>query len=143
MKERTIEQVVESIDLVTTKIKTLQDEMTQDAVGNPEGLSLGLMKLGRLNSALGRHAAYADYIARNADRAARRYRASRTLELAATTAVNKAEKQAELDSEDFFSAASYAQLVADQAKDLSYRTDSFGKFAQSRLSLIKNDLSRG
>jgi hypothetical protein len=143
MKERTIEETLTYIEKITKNIKVQQNQMTEDAQDNPEGLSLGLLELGRLNSSLGRHAAYAEYIARNADRAARRFRADRTLELAKSMAVNKAEKQAELDSEEVFSAASYAQLVADQAKDLSYRTDSFAKFAQSRLSLIKSDISRG
>lgn len=141
MKDKTIEEVENSITTLSSKIKLLQDEMTVAAVDNPEELSLGLMKLGRLNSALGRHAAYAEYIARNADRAARRFRANKTLEASQTQAVNKSELQAEIDSEEVFTAASYTQLVADQAKDLSYRTDTFLKMSQSRFSLIKGDLN--
>lgn len=140
---RTTQEVVKSIDDVSLMIKNLQDEMEEDAKDNPEGLSLKLLRLGRLNSALGRQAAYADYLARNADRAARRSRADHILKLSKEMAVNKAERQAEIDSEDVFSSASEAQLIADQAKDLSYRTDSFGKWSQSRLSLIKNDITRG
>lgn len=139
----TIEDVVKKIDLITPQIEKLQGEMTQAAKGDPENLSLGLMRLARLNSALGKHAATAQWVARDGDRAARRFRADKTLEYAKTVAVNKAEKQAELDSEELFSACSRAQWVADQANDLTYRTDTFLKMAQSRLSLIKTDIRNG
>lgn len=140
MAERSLEEVVKDIDFLSKKTKELQDEATTASErGNDEGLSTALMRLARNNSALGRQAAYAKYIARNADRAARRFRAQRTLELAATTAVNKSQMQAEIDSEAQFKVASDAQLVADEADDLTYRTDTFLKMAQSRLSLIKAD----
>ncbi len=42
--------------------------------GNPEMLSNTLMRLGRVNSAFGSKAAFAKYVARNADRAYRRLR---------------------------------------------------------------------
>lgn len=143
-EERTLTDVAKDIQFFVDKIKALQDEATVASEnGNDEGLSTALMQLARMNSGLGRQGAYAQYIARNADRAARRYRAKRTLELAATMAVNKSTLQAELDSEEQFKVASDAQLVADEADDLTYRTDTFLKMGQSRLSLIKGDKQRG
>lgn len=140
MAERSLEDVVKDIAFFTQKIKGLQEEATEASEkGNDEGLSTSLMRLARMNSGLGRQAAYAKYIARNSDRAARRFRASQTLAHAATMAVNKSQLQAELDAEDYFKIASDAQLLADEADDLTYRTDTFLKMAQSRLSLIKAD----
>lgn len=110
--------------------------------GDPEGLSMAMLRLARINSALGKHAAYAMYIARNADRAARRHRAAQTLGYSKGQAVNKSELQAELDSKKEFQIASDAQLIADEASDLCFRTDTFLKMAQSRLSLIKGDAAR-
>lgn len=143
-EERSLEDVVKDIEFFSQHIKTLQEEATTASEqGNDEGLSTSLMRLARMNAGLGRQAAYAKYIARNSDRAARRYRAGRTLELATSMAVNKSQLQAELDSEEQFKVASDAQLVADEADDLTYRTDTFMKLGQSRLSLIKQDKYSG
>lgn len=117
--------------------------VTASDTNDPEDLSSAMLRLARVNSALGRNAALANYLARNADRAARRYRAEKTLDYAGSMAVNKAELQSELDAKEAFTIASDAQLLADQASDLCFRTDTFMKMAQSRLSLIKSDAARG
>ncbi|HET8708965.1 MAG TPA: hypothetical protein VFL85_01650 [Candidatus Saccharimonadales bacterium] len=131
------------IDTLTEQVKRYQDEITVASQNSdPETLSNGLLKLARINSALGRQAAYAKYLARNADRSARRFRAKQTLDYSKSAAVNKSELQAELDAKTGFRVASEAQLIADQADDLCFRTDTFLKLAQSRLSLIKNDAKR-
>lgn len=132
--------IVELSELVSHfQAEVVKSSNTND----PEGISTAMLRLARINSALGRHAAFAKYIARNADRAAKRGRAERTLANAADMAVNKAELKAEISSKTDFEIASEAQLVADQADDLCFRTDTFLKMSQSRLSLIKNDAARG
>jgi hypothetical protein len=143
MQERPLVDVVADIETLSKKIASTQGEAVTAAQGDPESLSLTILRIARYNSALGKHAAHAKYIARNADRAARRFRAEQTLNLSKTQAVNKSELQAELDSADQFRTASDAQLIADEADDLTYRTDTFLKMAQSRLSLIKGDVKRG
>lgn len=144
MEERPLEDVVADINTLRTKIQKKQGEaVTAAQDGDPETLSIVILQMARYNSALGGHAAHAKYIARNADRAARRFRAQQTLTLAQTTAVNKSQLQAEIDAEPQFTVASDAQLIADEADDLTYRTDTFLKMAQSRLSLIKGDIKRG
>lgn len=133
-------------DLVTlqTRVKELQGEIEQASKrGDDETMSHLLISLGRANSALGHRGAKAQYIARNADRAARRRRASLTLEYAHSQAVNKASLQAEVDTEKDFTIASEALLISDQAVDLAFRTDTFMKMAQTRVSLIKGDKHRG
>ena len=137
---RSLDEVSKDIEDLTVKAKKLTDEATvASEKNNDEGLSMALMKLARVNLGLGRLGAYAKYIARNADRAARRKRAQLTLEYSKTTAVNKATMQAELDVEDDFTVASDAQLVADEVSDLTFRTSEFLDMARSRLSLIKTD----
>lgn len=133
-----------NINILEGKVKDLQGKavLASDR-GDPETLSKTLLQLARINSALGKNAAYAQYIARNTDRSARRFRASTTLELAVKQAVNKSELQAELDAKDQFTLASEMLLLAERASDLCYRTDTFLKMAQSRLSLIKGDIRNG
>jgi hypothetical protein len=143
MQERPLEDVVADIETLSEKIKNKQEEITTAARDDPETLSISLIQLARYNSALGKHAAYAKYIARNADRAARRHRAERTLEYSASLAVNKSELKAEIESAELFKVASDAQLIADESDDLTYRTDTYLKMAQSRLSLVKGDIKRG
>lgn len=134
------DKIEENIRKLENKIKDLQGEcVLASERSNDEGLSKHLMNLARTNSALGKYAALANYIARNADRAARRGRAEKTLGYAEKEAVNKSELKAEVDSKDAFLTASDAQLLADQASDLCFRTDTFLKMAQSRLSLMKGD----
>lgn len=141
--ERPIENVVNDIRKLEERVKHYQGEaVLASERGDDETLSTTLMRLARVNSALGKHAAYVNYIARNADRAARRHRATITLDEAKSQAVNKSELKAEIASKEEFANASYAQLIADQASDLCFRTDTFLKMAQSRLSLIKGDKHR-
>jgi len=141
----TLEEVVQNIDQLESKVKQYQAVAVKASDnGDPEGLSRTILKLARVNSALGKNAAYAMYLARNADRAARRFRADKTLEyVASKLAVNRAELKAELDAKEQFKNASECQLIADQASDLCFRTDTFLKMAQSRLSLIKGDIKNG
>lgn len=136
--------MLQNIEKLSDKIESLQKAaIAASERGDPDTLSMLLMRIAYVNSALGKHGAKAQYIARNADRAARRHRANKTLGYAQGMAVNKSELQAELDSEKQFMTASEAQLIADEASDLCYRTDTFLKMSQSRLSLIKNDAIRG
>lgn len=138
--ERPIEDVALDIENLTKKIRVEMDKATQASeAGDDEGLSTALMRLARLNLALGRLAAYAKYISRNADRAARRKRGELTLQYSQTQAVNKSELQAELAVKKDFQVASDAELLANEADDLTFRTDTFLKMAQSRLSLLKSD----
>lgn len=144
-EDLTIDETIQNIDQLSQKVKEYQAAAVQASDrGDPENLSKTLLRLARVNSALGKNAAYAMYLARNADRAARRFRADKTLEYVGTKmAVNRAELKAELDSKDKFSNASECQLIADQASDMCFRTDTFLKMAQSRLSLIKGDIKNG
>lgn len=139
------EQTTKAIDTLETKIKGLQgDIVTASERGDPETLSTLLLRLGRVNSALGRQAAYAKYLARNADRAYRMEREQGKLSLIrGGMAIGKAESQAYVDSGHLVNIYSEVQLLADQADDLCFRTDTFLKMAQSRLSLIKGDAVRG
>lgn len=140
----TLGEVEQNIEQLMEKVKALQAVAVKASDnGDPETLSKTLLQLARINSALGKNGAYAQYIARNTDRAARRTRAQSTLDYAKGQAVNKSELQAELDSKEDFQLASDAQLIADQASDLCFRTDTFLKMAQSRLSLIKGDIRNG
>lgn len=140
MAERSTEDVALSIENLSNKINKEMDTATvASEQGNDEGLSSSLMRLARLNMGLGRLGAYAKFIARNADRAARRRRAELTLSHSQSMAVNKSQLQAELDVKGDFEVASNAELLADEADDLTYRTDTFLKMAQSRLSLLKSD----
>lgn len=112
--------------------------------GDAETLSNTLIRLSRVNSALGGKAAYAMYIARNAERVYRRVREQKKLDaIAAKNAIGKADSMAYVDAdvEKVFTLWSNVQLLADTASDMSYRTDTFLKMAQSGLSLIKNDIN--
>lgn len=135
------EETEKNIEILEDKVKKLQGEaVIASDRGDAETLSKTLLQLARINSALGKNAAYAQYIARNTDRAARRSRAANTLDLAKKQAVNKSELQAELDAKEHFTLASEMLLLAERASDLCFRTDTFLKMAQSRLSLIKGDI---
>lgn len=144
MSERTTDQVASDIANLTNQVKNLQEEVVEaSSRGDDETVSTNLLRLARVNAALGRQAAYAKYIARNAERAAKRRRAEITLELSKSQAVNKSEKEAEIAVAEDFSVASQAQLLADESDDLTYRTDTFLKMGQSRLSLLKADKHNG
>lgn len=102
--------------------------------------------MSRVNSALGGKAAYAAYVARNAERAYRRVREQKKLDaIAEKNAIGKADSMAYVDTsvEEAFTLWSSVQLLADTASDMSYRTDTFLKMSQSGLSLIKNDINGG
>lgn len=144
MSERTTDQVASDIANLTNQVKNLQEEVVEaSSRGDDETVSTNLLRLARVNAALGRQAAYAKYIARNAERAAKRRRAEITLELSKSQAVNKSEKEAEIAVAKDFLVASQAQLLADESDDLTYRTDTFLKMGQSRLSLLKADKHNG
>lgn len=144
MSERTTDQVASDIANLTNQVKNLQEEVVEaSSRGDDETVSTNLLRLARVNAALGRQAAYAKYIARNAERAAKRRRAEITLELSKSQAVNKSEKEAEIAVAEDFLVASQAQLLADESDDLTYRTDTFLKMGQSRLSLLKADKHNG
>lgn len=109
--------------------------------GDPETLSNTLIRLARVNSALGGKAAYAKYVARNADRVYRRYRESQKLRhIELGMAIGKAESAGYVEADEHFKIYSDVQYLADKADDMAYKTDTFMKMAQSGLSLIKNDI---
>lgn len=112
--------------------------------GDAETLSNTLIRLARVNSALGGKAAYAMYIARNAERVYRRVREGKKLQaITEKNAIGKADSMAYVDAEveKAFKLYTEVQLLADKASDMSYRTDTFLKMSQSGLSLIKNDIN--
>lgn len=134
------EQMAE-LDKLVKKYQTTA--MTAKEKGDPETLSNTLIRLARVNSALGGKAAYAKYIARNAERAYRRTREQIKLQkIEEKNAIGKAESLGYVadDTEEVFKIWSNAQLLADTADDMAYRTDTFMKMSQSGLSLIKKDL---
>lgn len=140
-----VEETVNAINRLTDLIKHYQGEViTASGNNDPENLSQAILKLGRLNSALGRHAAFAKYIARNAEHA---YKAARDQKKLAAMesgeSGTKAETRRYTQTGMEHEAWSEAQLIADQADDLCFRTDTFLKMSQSRLSLIKGDAARG
>lgn len=111
--------------------------------GDAETLSNTLIRLARVNSALGGKAAYALYIARNAERVYRRVRETTKLQaIAEKNAIGKADSMAYVadEVESAFRIYSEVQLLADTASDMSYRVDTYLKMAQSGLSLIKKDI---
>jgi len=136
-------QSIESqIDELQKRIKKYQSNaIGYKENGNPEMLSNTLIRLARVNSALGSKAAFAKYVARNADRAYRRCREQSKLDYIDTgMAIGKAESKGYLAAGDVFKIYSDSQLLADTAEDMAYRTDTFLKMSQSGLSLIKQDI---
>lgn len=154
-----LEELAETIEKLKAKAKKFIDAAeSASQSNNDENLSLALQSLARVNSALGQKAAYAKYIARNAQRVVDSIkedkdatRSELTLMFAENQAVGKSEHQAKVQVHaDFsnkineaFSAYSEAKLLADEADDLTYRTDTYCKMCQSRLSLMKADKVRG
>lgn len=111
---------------------------------DPESLSKHMMRLARVNSALGRHAGYAKYVARNAEHAYKAARDQKKLDsMEAGKSGTYGDTQRYIKSSTEHKIWSDAQLIADQADDLCFRTDTFLKLSQSRLSLIKGDAARG
>lgn len=148
---RSLEEVSADIVKLTELIQKLQGEVTVASEGDSrtgippdvEGMTKKMLRLARANSALGKLGAYAKYIARNSERAYKASRAQKTLDYAKDMAVNKAEHQAFVESKEQFEIYSEAQLLADEASDLSFRTDTFLEQARTRSSLIKGDIKRG
>lgn len=152
------DQVSQDIINLKSQIKEKVDEATTASnQGNDEGLSKALNSLARINSGLGQKAAMAKYVARMASRALdklkeekKNKRSELTLTYSKTQAVGKSEHQARVDTaementiDEFFKTYNMAQLLADEADDLTYRTDTFLKMGQSRLSLLKGDKHNG
>lgn len=147
-------QIVHLKKLVKEK---MDEATTASQQGNDEQLSMSLDSLARINSALGQKAAMAKYVSRLAARALEKLkeqkknkRSELTLEYSKTQAVGKSEHQARVDTahmedeiDEFFNTSNLAQLLADEADDLTYRTDTFLKMGQSRLSLLKGDKHNG
>lgn len=139
-----MEEVVSKIKSYETKILKCQ-EIISDASKNsdPETISDTLVKLARLNSGIGREAAHVAYLARNAEQAYKREREDKKLSyIFKGWPIGKAESQAFVDANVSHEIFSETKLIADQASDLSYRTDTFMRMAQSRLSLISKELNR-
>lgn len=137
----------EQLDELDKLVKQYQTKaLAAKERGDAETLSNTLIRLARVNSALGGKAAYAMYIARNADRLYRRIRENKKLDaIALKNAIGKSDSMAYVDPEveKAFIIFTECQLLADTASDMSYRTDTFLKMAQSGLSLIKNDIKGG
>ena len=136
------EDQLKQLDKLVKKYQSLA--LAAKERGDAETLSNTLIRLARVNSALGGKAAYAMYIARNSERAYRRAREN--VKLAAINeknAIGKADSMAYVDQdvESAFRIYSEVQLLADTASDMSYRVDTFIKMGQSGLSLIKNDIN--
>lgn len=142
MPDRDITSEIESL---TVSVKKWVDKCTVASnTENPETLSVGLVELARVNSSLGRKGKYAMWIARTAEHA---YKASR--EQYKVDAIEKGKTATYGDTQRYIQSTGEhsvwvdALLVAEQAEDLAYRTSDFMKYAQSRLSLIKEDIRRG
>lgn len=154
-----MEDLTASIEKLKAGIQKLQDDAeVASQSGDDENLSITLQSLARKNSALGQRAAYAKYISRNAQRVVDSLkeekdakRSQYTLTYSEQQAVGKSEHQAKVKVHDLYSEKieeafrvySESRLVADEADDLTYRTDTYCKLAQSRLSLLKADKNRG
>lgn len=145
------------IDLKRKVTKKMDEATVASQKGDDETLSMSLDSLARLNSGLGQKAAMAKYVTRLAARALEKLkeqkdarRSELTLHYSATQAVGKSEHQAKVEVMDMvpeidelFGVYNLAKLLADEADDLTYRTDTFLKMGQSRLSLLKGDKHNG
>lgn len=140
--EREHSRIEEQLEKLQELVKKYQSEAVQaKEKGDPETLSNCLIRLARINSALGSKAAFAKYVARNAERVYRRDREhSKLRHIEMGMAIGKAESQGFVDADKSFKIYTDVQLLADTADDLAYRTDTFMKMSQSGLSLIKKDL---
>lgn len=139
------DQITEDIDFLSGKIKSWTDSCVRASNDNdPETLSVGLMELARINSALGRKAKYAMYVARTAEQA---YKAAR--EQYKVDTINEGKSATFADTSRYIKSTpdhkiwNDALLIAEQAEDLAWRTGDFLKYGQSRLSLIKMDIVNG
>lgn len=143
-----IESQYKEIDDQLKELEKLVNKYQSTAVaakerGDAETLSNTLVRLARVNCALGTKAKYALYVSLNAKRAHLRvYQITKLNLIAQKNPIGKAEAMADIDQnvESVFKIYLDAKLLADTFDDLSYRTDTFLKMAQSGLSLIKNDI---
>lgn len=143
----------EEVDEEVAFVKGLDDatEATRKMMGNvvkytqnsnPDNLSKTLVYLAAENINLAKWATKAKYFARLAERAYRKERESIKLEhIKSGLAVAKSESLSILKTDDVFEAYNHVQLMADEADSLCYRVDTLLKMSQSRLSLIKKDIS--
>lgn len=135
---------VRQLDIETASVKELQERITEAVIqSDPESMSTLNTKLAQTNTRLGRLAAKAKYYARMSERAYRNERERLKLaHMEDGMAAGKAESKAYLQCEELFKSYNEIQLMADEADDTCYRTDTLLKMSQSRLSLIKGDLKR-
>lgn len=136
------DQVSKDIAKLEAAVKELQQVCVKASnLGDPETLSQKLMELGRVNSALGRRAKSAVYIARTAEHAYKKAREQYKIDaIADGKSATFGDTQRYLKSTGDHDVWAKAAMVAEQADDLAYRTSDFMKMAQSRLSLIKGDI---
>ena len=150
-----LNKVQEDIENLTQNIWKKQTEASAASENsNDETLSILITTIAMYNSSLGRNAAIAKAIARDMKRAYESLkedketrRAVLTLEYSQDGPVGKAEARAKVEAaeefkpliSDAFKVYNEVQLIADQADDLTYRTDTFLKMSQTRVSLIKAD----
>lgn len=155
MADLDLNKVQENIESLRGLIWQKQIEaQTASDDSNDETLSITLIIIARHNSGLGQNAATAKAIARNMKRAYESLkedrevrRAELTLKYSENGPVGKAEAKAKVDAaEEFkplinkaFEVYNEVQLIADQADDMTFRTDTFLKMSQTRVSLIKAD----
>jgi len=155
MPELDLNRVQENIELLRSRIQAKQAEATKASDdSNDETLSINLLTLARQNSGLGQNAATAKAIARDMKRVFEGLKEDRdtrrselTLEYSQDGPVGKAEHRAKVDAakefkpliDDAFKIYNEVQLIADQADDLTFRTDTYLKMGQTRVSLLKSD----
>lgn len=156
MPELDLSQVQKDIEEITQKIWKKQTEASAASENsNDETLSILLTTLARYNSSLGRNAATAKAIARDMKRVYENIKEDQKVKVSELTLeyinkggpVGKSEHQAKVDAaKEFkplinqaFKVYNDVQLIADQADDLTYRTDTYLKMGQTRVSLIKAD----
>ena len=156
MPELDLNKTQENIESLKGKIWEKQTEATLASDNsNDETLSVVLLEIARHNSALGQNAATAKAIARDMKRVVDDLKKERDIKVSQLTLdlvnsgspVGKAEHRAKVSAhkefkpliDNAFSIYNKVQLIADQADDLSFRTDTFTKLGQTRVSLLKAD----
>jgi len=156
MVELDLNKVQEDIEKITQTIWKKQTEASiASENSNDETLSILLTTLARYNSSLGRNSATAKAIARDMKRVYENFKEDQKTRVSELTLklinegnpVGKSEHQAKVDAakefkpliNDAFVVYNETQLIADQADDLTYRTDTYLKMGQTRVSLIKAD----
>lgn len=156
MSELDLNKVEENINSLRGKIWEKQVEATEASDhSNDETLSVVLLTIARHNSGLGQNAATAKAIARDMKRVLEDLKKDREIRISELTllyveagqAVGKSEHQAKVNAakqfkpliKEAFEVYNEVQLIADQADDMSFRTDTFLKLGQTRVSLLKAD----